>query len=318
MMSNLVWFDDQQGDLIHYTGGKGASLSRMYKSRLPVPNGFVLTAPLFLQYARQHKLFDEIQGKLATINFGDCQALENTSAAIRNMIVETPLPLELTREIAAYYAALGGETLAVAVRSSSTAEDLAEASFAGQQETFLYVVGKDDLLEKIKRCWASLYNGRAIFYRKQKGFAEKEVSIAVVVQKMVNADKSGVMFTTNPITKNRDHVLIEGAWGLGEGIVSGEVTPDNYIVDKCSGHTLEEYISEKEKMIVRDISSKGVEEQEVPADKRWAKVLTYGELKQLTRLASKLEAFFGKPQDVEWAIEGDELFLLQSRPITTL
>jgi len=255
---------------------------------------------------------------IETIDHDDFDSIESISENIRKLIIDTPIPPELEKDIINYYNTLGGVGLAVAVRSSSTAEDLDDASFAGQQETFLYVLGKDDLIEKIKCCWASLYNGRAIFYRKQKGFNEREVSIAVVVQQMVNSEKAGVMFTVNPITKDRNHALIEGAWGLGEGVVSGEVTPDSYTVDKSTHNVLEEYISEKEMMIVRNISSRGVEEKEVPEDKKCARVLTEDEIKQLTEMSVNLEKFFGKPQDIEWAIEKNKLYLLQSRPITTL
>jgi pyruvate, water dikinase len=317
-MLNLVWFDDIQGDLIKYTGGKGASLSKMYKSQLPIPNGFVVAAPFFLKHVQQNNLIEKIIELIETINHDDFNSIESISENIRKMIIDTPIPSGLEKDIVDHYNVLGGESLAVAVRSSSTAEDLDDASFAGQQETFLYVLGKEDLIDKIKCCWASLYNGRAIFYRKQKGFDERAVSIAVVVQKMVNSEKSGVMFTANPITKNRNHALIEGVWGLGEGVVSGEVTPDNYIVDKCSYNVLEEYISEKEMMIVRGMSLKGSEKSEVPEDKKCARVLTDDEISQLTKMSINLEKLFGKPQDVEWAIEKGKLYLLQSRPITTL
>jgi len=169
----------------------------------------------------------------------------------------------------------------------------------------------------VRECWASLYTDRAIFYRRANSFSENDISIAVVVQHMVAADKAGVMFTVNPITKDRDTCMIEGSWGLGEAVVSGVVTPDNYSVDK-KGKLLEAYISEKEIMIVRKAEGSGVEEQEVPEDKREAQVLSENELRNLAALAVELENYFGAPQDVEWAIEKGKLYLLQSRPITTL
>lgn len=317
-MLNLIWFDDIQGDLIKYTGGKGASLSKMHKFQLNVPNGFVVSAPFFFEFRKKNNLDEKILRLVETINYDDFNSIENVCEKVRKMIIDTKMPSELENDVISYYNMLGGDNQAVAVRSSSTAEDLDDASFAGQQETFLYVMGREDLIEKIKECWASLYNGRAVFYRKQKGFDERSVSIAVVVQKMVNSEKAGVMFTVNPINKDRNQALIEATWGLGEAVVSGTVTPDNYCVNKNTCEVIEEYISEKETMFVRNICLKGVEEKEVPYEIKCERVLTDNELHELTNLAIKLEKFFGKPEDVEWAIEGGQLYLLQSRPITTL
>jgi pyruvate,water dikinase len=318
IMSDLIWFDDVQGDLVKNTGGKGASLSKMYKFQLNVPNGFIVSAPFFFEYRKKNNLDEKIVKLIEAINFDDFSSIEQVSKKIRDMIIDTPMPDELEEKILTCFEKLGGDTQPMAVRSSSTAEDLDDASFAGQLETFLYVVGKEDLIEKIRECWVSLYNGRAVFYRKQKGFDERNVSIAVVVQKMVNSEKAGVMFTANPINKNRDQALIESAWGLGEAVVSGTVTPDNNVVDKITFKVIEEYISEKETMFVRDGSLKGVVEKEVPEEIRCARVLTEDELLELVKLSIKLEKFFGKPEDVEWAIEEGKLYLLQSRPITTL
>ena len=317
-MAKCIRFDDPEGVMIEYTGGKGASLSKMHQSKLPVPNGFVISAPFFNKYLEKTGLMEKIIAKIDTIDFDNFSAIEDISAEIRKMIVDEPFPKDIEEEIACCYAELGEEIQAVAVRSSGTAEDLDDASFAGQQETFLYVLGQEDVLEKIRECWASLYNGRAIFYRREKGFSEKQVSIAVVVQKMVNSEKSGVMFTVNPITKDHSAVLVEGAWGLGEGVVSGIVTPDNYVIDKNTDKAIETYVSEKETMVVRDPSMRGSVEQDVPDDLKEARVLSDDELAELSIMAKRIEAFFGKPQDIEWAIEKQQLYLLQSRPITTL
>ncbi len=317
-MANFIWFDDPEGKLIEYTGGKGASLSKMHQSQLPVPNGFVVSAPFFKEYLRRTGLINKILALITTIDFDNFNALEAESAKIRQMIIDEPFPQELADEIAQFYAQLGEGIQAVAVRSSGTAEDLDDASFAGQQETFLYVLGEENVIEKIKECWASLYNGRAIFYRREKSFSEENVSIAVVIQKMVNAEKAGVMFTVNPITKDPAQVLIEGAWGLGEGVVSGIVTPDNYVLDKASNQALETYVSEKETMVVRAPELKGTVEQDVPEELKNSQVLSEAELAELSEMAKRIETFFGKPQDIEWAIEKKQLYLLQSRPITTL
>lgn len=317
-MAKCIRFDDPEGVMIEYTGGKGASLSKMHQSKLPVPNGFVISAPFFNKYLEKTGLMGKIIAKIDTIDFDNFSAIEDISAEIRKMIVDEPFPQDIEEEIACCYAELGEGIQAVAVRSSGTAEDLDDASFAGQQETFLYVLGHEDVLEKIRECWASLYNGRAIFYRREKGFSEKQVSIAVVVQKMVNSEKSGVMFTVNPITKDHSAVLVEGAWGLGEGVVSGIVTPDNYVIDKNTDKAIETYVSEKETMVVRDPSMRGSVEQDVPDDLKEARVLSDDELAELSIMAKRIETFFGKPQDIEWAIEKQQLYLLQSRPITTL
>jgi pyruvate, water dikinase len=317
-VENLVWFEDLEKDLLRLGGGKGASLCKMYNNGLPVPNGFIICAPMFLEFMNRHNLFDKILSLIEEIDFDNSAAIDKASEEIQKHIIDSPFPRDMEENILRYYKNLGERSVPVAVRSSSTAEDLDDASFAGQQETYLYVIGEEDLIEKIKKCWASLYNGRAIFYRKEKGFDEKSISIAVVVQKMVNSEKSGVMFTVNPITKVFEDVIIEAAWGLGEGIVSGIVTPDSYIVNKNTKELLEEYISEKEVMVIRDKSLKGVEELEVPEDKRCERVLEQWEIHELVDLANRLEAYFEKPQDVEWAVEKGKVYLLQSRPITTL
>lgn len=317
-MANFIWFDDLDGTNIALTGGKGASLSKMTQAQLPVPNGFVVSAPFFKEFLVKTGLMNKILEIIESMDFDHFKSIEDDSAIIRNMIIAQPFPQELADEISNFYGTLGDETPAVAVRSSGTAEDLDDASFAGQQETFLYVLGEEDVMDKIKECWASLYNGRAIFYRREKGFSEENVSIAVVVQKMVNSEKSGVMFTVNPITKDKDQVLVEAAWGLGEGVVSGIVTPDNYVIDKNNHTALETYVSEKEVMVVRDPSLRGSVEQEVPEAIRQSQVLCETEINELAVMAKRIEAFFGKPQDIEWAIERNQLYLLQSRPITTL
>jgi len=324
-MRYLAWFTEiPDEELALSAGGKGASLCRLTRGGLPVPGGFIVCADMFNFFMRESGLRDRVLVKIDGINFDSNTDLVETSREIREMIVSTPMPKELDLAIREYYLKLGEEldpsereNHPVAVRSSGTAEDLDDASFAGQQETFLYVMGVDDAVRYIKECWASLYNDRAIFYRRERSFDEREISIAVVVQHMVAAIKAGVMFTANPITQQRDIYLIEGSWGLGEAIVSGIVTPDSYTVDK-TGKLLDVFVSEKETMVARKIGEPGVEEREVPEERRNAQVLDENEIKELAELAVKLENYFGKSQDVEWAIEAGRLYLLQSRPITTL
>lgn len=318
-MSYLAWFDEiPDGELALKAGGKGASLCRLTRGKLPVPPGFIVTSDAFNFFMEEHGFFDRIAKTLEGIDVDNNQQLTEVAQDIRGMIVGAKICAELDEAIRSYYVKLGNSASSpVAVRSSGTTEDLDDASFAGQQETYLYVTGEDTISHYIKMCWASLYNDRAIFYRKHKGFDECGISIAAVVQRMVAAEKSGVMFTANPVMGSRDECMIEGSWGLGEAIVSGIVTPDNYVLGK-DGSIKDIFVSEKETMIVRSNDGSGVEEIEVPEDKKNLQVLNEDELKGLVDLACRVERYFGKPQDLEWAIEKGELFLLQSRPITTL
>ena len=304
MTPYLAWFDEiPDEELAHAAGGKGASLCRMSRAGLPVPKGFIVRSEMFNAFMEANGLWDYVFEKLDTIDFSSDASLIAVSAEIRERIINSPVPQEMAMDIVQYYSQVGDHRQPVAVRSSGTAEDLDDASFAGQQETFLFVIGNDDVVKYIKECWASLYNDRAIFYRREKHFDERSISIAVVVQCMVSAQKAGVMFTSNPITNDYDTVVLEAAWGLGEAIVSGIVTP---------------YISEKETMVVRLNERGGTKEIPVPEDQREAPVLTDDERNQLVALANKIEAFYKKPEDIEWAIVDGQVYLLQSRPITTM
>ena len=216
-------------------GGKGASLCRMSRAGLPVPTGFIVRSEMFNAFMEANGLWDYVYEKLAEIDFTSDASLISVAAKIRQRIIDSPVPEEMACDIVKYYTQIGTGREPVAVRSSGTAEDLDDASFAGQQETFLFVIGNDDVVKYIKECWASLYNDRAIFYRREKKFDERSISIAVVVQRMVSAQKAGVMFTSNPITNDHDTVVLEAAWGLGEAIVSGIVTPDNLWINKHTG-----------------------------------------------------------------------------------
>ena len=316
-MEHVAWFDViPDEELALSAGGKGASLCRMYRAGLNVPEGFIVRAETFTKFVTGTGLRDKILSMIEEIDFQKTSELIDKSKEIRDLIVETEMPEDIASELKEYYAEFNNGP--VAVRSSGTAEDLDDASFAGQQETYLFVIGEEDLIRFVKECWASLYNDRAIFYRREKGFKESDVSIAVVVQKMVNADKAGVLFTVNPVTKNPDEIMLEAAWGLGEAVVSGMVTPDNLWINKKTGEVTTEYISEKETMVIRASERGGSKEVEVPEELREAPVLTKEEQRALIDVANKIEAFYGKPEDVEWAIENGRLYMLQSRPITTL
>jgi pyruvate,water dikinase len=311
----VLWLEQVRSEDIDSVGGKGASLGEMTAAGLPVPPGFVVTAETYRSFIEEtgiaEDLFDAVE-----VDAEDSTALADAEARAEELILGTEMPAELREEILAAYADLDEGDAFVAVRSSATAEDLPDASFAGQQETFLNVTG-EDLIERVKECWASLFTRRAIYYRGEQGFAHRDVDIAVVVQRMVDAEKSGVMFTSHPSTGD-DKIIIEAAWGLGEAVVSGSVSPDNYVVDRRTGEVLEETIADKKTMMVKDPETGETTEVEVEADRREARVLGADEVERLIELGGTAEEHYGNPQDVEWAIADGEVYMLQSRPITTI
>ena len=316
-MAGLAWFDEiPDEDRALSAGGKGASLCRMFRAGLRVPEGFIVKAEMFTDFMKRTGLRDYVLETIKTIDFDSTTNLIEVAESIREKICATDMPEDMSADLKEFYKKFNNGP--VAVRSSGTAEDLDDASFAGQQETYLFVIGEEDLIRYVKECWASLYNDRAIFYRREKGFNEEEISIAVVVQKMVSSEKAGVMFTVNPVTMDPDVVMIEAAWGLGEAVVSGMVTPDNLWINKKTGEVVQEYISEKETMVVRLSEKGGTKEMDVPEELREKPVLSEQEMKDLVDVAIRIEEFYKKPEDVEWAFEDGQLYMLQSRPITTL
>jgi pyruvate,water dikinase len=290
----VVHFRDLPPESRSVAGGKGAGLSRMAAAGLPVPPGFIIAAGAFREFLESCGGLELVARVTDNLDTHDSAALEDAAQRIRRVIMVTPLPSRFSQAIRTAHEQLQHGEL-VAVRSSAVAEDGVEASFAGQQETFLNVRGTQEILDRVKECWASFFSPRALFYRSQKAVLG-DARMAVVVQEMIQADKSGVMFTVDPIRNRRECMVIEGAPGLGEAIVSGEITPDHYVVSRHDGAVVEEFI---------------------PDDER-GRVLEPDELRQLRTLGVRLEEFFGSPQDVEWCIRGGELLLLQSRPITTL
>jgi pyruvate, water dikinase len=283
---------------------------------LPVPRGFVVCTAAFHTVLDRHGAIDLARGLSGTLDVHDPAALTAASDAIRALITGRPLPHEMADEIRLAYQALGDQPR-VAVRSSAVSEDGEAASFAGQQETFLNVRGDEAVLRYVQECWASFFSPRALFYRAQKG-SLTDTRMAVVVQEMVLADKSGVLFTVDPIRKRRDRMVIEAVIGLGEGIVSGMITPDHYVVDRETGEILDEFIAQQEAAVFYDAENGGTRHVELSEVQGAARVLTNEELHELRTTGLRVEAFFGAPQDVEWCIRGKELLLLQSRPITTL
>ncbi|EMA46762.1 pyruvate, water dikinase [Halococcus saccharolyticus] len=310
----VLWLDEVGKDDIGDVGGKGASLGELAGAGLPVPPAFVVTAGTYRSFIEEtgidEELFDAVD-----VDPDDSAALAEAQARAEELILDTEMPDDLREEIVATYGNLDDGEAFVAVRSSATAEDLPDASFAGQQETFLNVT-EEDLVDRVKECWASLFTQRAIYYREQQGFEHDKVDIAVVVQRMVDAEKSGVMFTSHPST-GEDDLIVEAAWGLGEAVVAGEVSPDNYVFDRASGEIDSVTVAEKNTMYEKSETGETVS-REVPEDKRTAQVLDESEIDRLVELGERVEDHYGEPQDVEWAIVGEDVFMLQSRPITTI
>jgi pyruvate, water dikinase len=310
----VTWLEDIGSDDLETVGGKGASLGELTGAGLPVPSAFIVTAGTYREFVENAGIDEELD-EAVDVDVEDSKALAAAAERAKELVLGTSFPEALREEILEAYDAFEDDPF-VAVRSSATAEDLPDASFAGQQETFLNV-DHEALLERVKECWASLFTQRAIYYRKQQGFDAEEVNIAVVVQRMVDAEKSGVMFTSHPSTGD-PRIIVEAAWGLGEAVVSGSVSPDNYVLDRETGEVREETIATKKLMCVRDEETGETVEREVPEGKRTERVLEDGELSELIELGERVEDHYDVPQDVEWAIVDDEVFMLQSRPITTI
>ncbi len=298
-------------------GGKGASLARLANAGLPVPDGFHITTAAYRRFVQDNDLQPAIEEALRDTDVAQPASLEAASKAIRLRFLQAQLPAEVADAIERSYRQLGEET-AVAVRSSATAEDLPDLSFAGQQDTFLNVRGVTTVQESVKRCWASLWTARAIGYRMQHHIDQHGVSLAVVVQLLVNAEAAGVLFTANPINGRRDQAVINAAWGLGEAIVGGQVTPDSIVVEKASGKVIERQTADKQVMIVR--SARGTIGQAVPDDRRRVAALNDQQAIELVRLGVQIEQLYGMPMDIEWALTSPpgRFAILQARPITAL
>ncbi|MDG5761672.1 phosphoenolpyruvate synthase [Natronococcus sp. A-GB1] len=310
----VLWLDEVNANDLEKVGGKGASLGELTDANLPVPPGFVVTAGTYRSFIEGAGIDEELF-EAVDVDAENTSALADAADRAQELILDTPFPNDLREEILESYHEVGEDEAFVAVRSSATAEDLPDASFAGQQETFLNVT-EDDLLNRVRECWASLFTQRAIYYRQEQGFDHSAVNIAVVVQQMVDAEKSGVMFTSHPSTGDPT-MIIEAAWGLGEAVVSGAVSPDNYIVDRDNGD-VDTTVAEKKVMHVKDGKTGKTVEREVPEKKRNARVIDGEEIDGLVELGERVEDHYDKPQDVEWAIAEGDVYMLQSRPITTI
>jgi len=307
-------------------GGKGANLGEMIRASLPVPDGFVLLVDSYREFVEANGLEKHIEKLLAGLAEGanessdravsaeGAQILKETTEEIKSLFAVGKISERLREDIDHAYEALGRPE--VAVRSSATAEDLPGASFAGQYSTYLNIRGEEELYEAVKKCWASLWNERAVSYRARQGIGSKDLAHGVVVQKLVDSEKSGIMFTANPVNGRRDQISLSSSWGLGEAVVSGEVEPDQWVIDKKSGRVISEYIAVKKVMTVR--KEGGSELAGVEEHRQTGVTLNEAERNELLKLALDVEEYFGSPQDIEWAYEGGRFYLVQTRPITAL
>ncbi|MDD1680835.1 MAG: phosphoenolpyruvate synthase, partial [Methanoregula sp.] len=315
-MPDVLWLEEIRKEDIAAVGGKGASLGEMSSIGLPVPGGFVVTSRAFRHFLIETGIEQTLFADLENLNVDDNPALERASKKARAAVMKAKMPASLKDRIRESYQKLDGGGMVVAVRSSATAEDLPDASFAGQQETYLNIKGEKSLLEAVQKCWASLYGARALYYRAKQGFDDRSVNIAVVVQQMINSEKAGVMFTSHPVT-GEPLSIIEGSWGLGESVVSGSVSPDKYVFDQRTGKVIDRLIARKKIEIISD-GEHGTKTLDVEKERQETPVLSDDEVARLATFGKVAETHYGVPQDVEWSIVGTTIYILQSRPITTI
>jgi pyruvate,water dikinase len=315
----VVWFNEVTKKDVPLVGGKGANLGEMTNAGIPVPPGFIVTSTAYFVFLQKTKLTGKIRQLLEPLDVNDSKQLQKIAAQVRQIISDAPMPPDISLEIKKAYKKMGSGL--VAVRSSATAEDLPDASFAGQQRTFLNIQGADEVVNAVQGCWASLFEARAVFYRVQQKYDHFKVGIAVPVQKMVQSEASGVMFTIDPVTNDKSKVVIEAVFGLGEAIVSGEVTPDLYVVDKKRRRIVNKKIAKQEWQLVRNPTAEGAEtnvQMPLPKIKQNRQKVTDNEIVQLAELGKQLEKHYRFPQDIEWAKEKGKIYLVQTRPVTTI
>lgn len=323
-MAYVLGFDHVNKASVPTVGGKNASLGEMLKAGIRVPPGFAITTDSYLELITVAGIVAEMSAILDKVNPDDVTSLDDASARIQQLILGAPMPPAIAKAIDENYRELCArcslDDLPVAVRSSATAEDLPNASFAGQQDTYLWVKGLEQVVKMAQKCWASLFTPRAICYRVKMNFPHDKVLISVGVQKMVNSRTSGVMFTLNPLNGDPSRVVVEGSWGFGEAVVSGSVTPDKFVVDKVCYEVNERVISAKTVECIYEPGD-GVVHTEVPADRQSIPCMDNAELLELVRIAKRIEEHYGRPMDIEWAIDRDfefpdNVFIVQSRPET--
>ena len=315
----IVWFNEVGKDDVSSVGGKGANLGEMTNANIPVPPGFIVTANAYFDFLQETKITNNIRALLQPLDANDSKQLQQIAGEVKQAILDAAMPRTLADEIKEAYIKMGGGP--VAVRSSATAEDLPEASFAGQQRTFLNIEGPEEVVSAVQECWASLFEPRAIFYREQQGFEHFKVGIAVPVQKMVQSDASGVMFTLEPTSSDQSKIAIEAVLGLGETIVSGDVTPDHYIVSKSDFKIITKEIKRQEWKLIKDEHDEGGETNitvMLTPEEQSEQKISDADILALARIGQQLEKHYQFPQDIEWARENGELFIVQTRPVTTI
>jgi len=306
-------------------GGKGASLGELVRAGIRVPGGCVVTTSAFERFLTALDPHGSIRLSVSKLSAQDSAAIVQLSEQVRAQIECAPLPEDLQSAIAASYEELDrvpeNATCPVAIRSSATSEDSAEASFAGLQDTYLWVRGSDSIIRHVRKCWASLYSVESVTYRRRLNIPEEALAMGVVIQQMIDSRCSGVMFTRSPTTGDRSVVVLEASWGLGSAIVSGEVTPDKYVISKVTGEIVQRNVSTKLREHLPNFHGAGVSDQQVPAERQNIPCLSDSELQALVTIARQVERHYGAPQDIEWAVSrnhppDENLFLLQSRPET--
>jgi pyruvate, water dikinase len=312
----IVWFEDVGKNDIALVGGKGANLGEMTRAHIPVPPGFIVTADAYYDFIEQAHLADKFRHILDNLDSNDSRRLQEAAGEVKKLILDAPMPSETANQIKEAYLKMGDGL--VAVRSSATAEDLPEASFAGQQSTYLNVEGAQNVVHAVQMCWASLFEPRAIFYRVEQKYDHMKVGIAVPVQRMVASESSGVMFTVEPITSDTSKIVIEAIYGLGEGLVSGEVTPDLYIIDKKTNGVISRKVSHQEKKLARS-TGEGERNtwQGVPTTAQEKQKISDDDILKLAEVARRIEDHYKSPQDIEWA-KDNKIYIVQTRPVTTI
>ena len=312
-------FEDLSKQDVDYAGGKGANLGEMTAAGLPVPPGFVVGASSYALFCDVGGLRDRIEEQLSSVDVDDTAALDLATKEVRKMVEAEPVPDDVASEIRDAYLELAGDrdNPPVAVRSSATAEDTEAASFAGMNETFLNVRGPDEVVDAVRRCWSSLFGARTVFYRAKQGFGQADMDIAVVVQIQILSTRAGVMFTIDPASGDHDRLVIEGSLGLGESVVSGQVSPDRYVIDKQTLHILKRDVKRKE-LVIEPLPDGGTRTRELSGDESTQPVLTDDEVRRVAELGIRDEKHYGTPQDTEWAFDEEGIaWMLQSRPVTS-
>ena len=311
-------FEDLSRDDVDYAGGKGANLGEMTAAGLPVPGGFVVGAPSYAIFCDVGGLRNRIEQRLSSVDVDDTAELDKATKEVRVMVEQEPIPDEVAQEIRDAYLQLAGDrdNPPVAVRSSATAEDTEAASFAGMNETFLNVRGPDEVVDAVRRCWSSLFGARTVFYRAKQGFGQSDMDIAVVVQIQILSTRAGVMFTIDPASGDHDRLVIEGSLGLGESVVSGQVSPDRYVIDKETLHVVKRDVKRKE-LVIEPLPDGGTRTRELSGDESTKPVLSDDEVLAVAKLGIRDEEHYGTPQDTEWAFDEEGIaWMLQSRPVT--